>query len=359
MRKKIKEFPVFLLLLIFPLTGCDSKKETGNKEKVEISDMYGRAVMVPKEVDKIVGVGPGALRLLVYMDVVNRVSGVEDVEFRAGRPYTFAHPELLKKPVIGPYMGGDSELLTMNNPDVIFMAFMSAADADELQDRTGIPVVGLKSGNLRNARDTLFQALTLVGQVTGRKERADSLRIFIEEEIGELSRRTSQFQGEVNAYVGGVSYRGAQGIASTQAYFAPFNFVNVVNVAENLVDQEPIDPIGTYVDVEQIIAWKPDYLFLDAAGLDQIRPTIAPGTPLRETIDAFVEGNVYTLMPHNWYATNLENVLINGLFVGSIAYPEAFEDVGFEEKTRQIYRFMLGKDVFDQMKDFYDGWEEL
>lgn len=359
MRKSIKKFSVFLLLLIFLFVSCNSHKDNGDQGEVEITDMYGRSVMVPGNVNKIVGVGPGALRLLVYMDLVNMVSGVEDVESRAGRPYTFAHPELLEKPVIGPYMGGDSELLTMNNPDVIFMAFMSAADADELQDRTGIPVVGLKSGNLRNARDTLFQALTLVGRITGRKERADSLRKFIEEEIRELNDRTAESQVKANAYVGGVSYRGAHGIASTQAYFAPFDFVNVTNVAENIVAEEPVDPTGTYVDVEQVIAWQPDHLFLDAAGLDQIKPAIAPGTPLRRTIEAFAKGDVYTLMPQNWYATNFENVLINGFFIGRIAYPYAFRDVDFEKKAREIYTFILGNDVFDEMKDFYDGWEQL
>ncbi len=359
MRMNIQGFFVFLLLLILFLSGCNSREDNENHEKVKIMDMYGRSVEVPEKVNKIAGVGPGALRLLVYMDLVSLVSGVEDVELRAGRPYSFAHPELLEKPIIGPYMGGDSELLTMNNPDVIFMAFMSAADADELQERTGIPVVGLKSGNLRNARDTLYRALGLIGQITGREERADTLRSFIEDEIKTLNNRTAKFQSITNAYVGGISYRGTHGIASTQAFFAPFDFVNVTNVAESLMEEEPNDPIGIYVDVEQIITWKPDYLFLDAAGLDQIRPAIASDTPLMQTIEAFARGNVYTLMPHNWYATNFENVLINGLFIGTIAYPEAFRDVNFEKKAREIYRFVLGKDVFDQMKDFYDGWEKL
>jgi iron complex transport system substrate-binding protein len=359
MKKRIKEFSVFLVLMLLPLAGCDFQKDNGKETGREITDMYGRKVMIPEKVNSIVGVGPGALRLLIYMDLVDLVSGVEDVEFRPGRPYTFAHPKLTKKTVVGPFMGGDSELLTINNPDVIFMAFMSVSDADELQNRTGIPVVGLNSGNLRNARDTLFEAFNLIGEITERKERADSLKNFLEREINELNRQTAKLRRTVSAYVGGVSYRGSHGIASTQAWFSPFDFVNITNVAEVLDEEEPVNPVGTYVDVEQIIAWNPDFLFLDAAGLEQIKPTIAQGTPLRNTIGAFSNANVYTLMPHNWYATNIENVLINSWFVGKVAYPDAFEDVEFEKKAREIYKYMVGNDVYDQMKDTYDGWEEL
>ncbi|WP_291861327.1 ABC transporter substrate-binding protein [Marinilabilia sp.] len=348
-----------ILFLLFLLTSAcnilgNKKAEAGR----EITDMYGRTVIVPEKVERIVGVGPGALRLLVYMDLSNMVSGVEDIEFRPGRPYAFARPRLLEKAVIGPYMGGDSELTAVNNPDVIFMAFSSVTEANELEEKTGIPVVGLNSGNLRNARDTFYSALSLIGRIIGKQKRADSLKAFIENEIGELYTRTPDDAKSIRAYIGGVSYRGAQGIASTQAYFSPFDFLHVSNVARSLENIEPVHPTARYVDVEQIIAWNPDYLFLDAAGLEQVLPTIAPDSPLRKTIGAFNKGRVYSLMPHNFYATNFETVLINSWFAGKVIFPDAFEDVDFEKKARDIYQFMLGSDVFDQMKEMYEGWQQ-
>lgn len=346
-------------LLLF--SGCyhtSGKKESSGRD---IIDMLGRKVKVPEKVEKVVGVGPGALRLLVYMDLVDRVSGVEDVELRPGRPYTFAHSELTDKPIIGPYMGGDSELITVNNPDVIFMAFSSATAADELQQRTGLPVVGLSSGNLRNARDTLFKAFDLIGEITGKTVRADSLKRFIEVEITQLDSLTAgvPFTRKPEAYIGAVSYRGAHGISSTEAYYTPFELVNAINVAGGLREKEPINPTGTYVDVEQIIQWNPATLFIDAAGLNLVHSDIEEGTPLASTLKAVKEGDVYTLMPHNWYATNFENVLANAWFVGKILYPQRFSHVDAEKKAREIYRFFLGEDVYKQMKDTYKGWEKL
>jgi iron complex transport system substrate-binding protein len=354
---RVLKFVVLLLLLFF--LGCNFKSNQDSENSIEVTDMYGRTVRVPEKVNRIIGVGPGALRLLVYMDLADMVSGVEDIEFRPGRPYAFARPELTDKPVIGPYMGGDSELIALNNPDVIFMAFSSVSDADELQEKTGIPVVGLNSGNLRNARETFYRSLNLIAKVTGKRERADSLRNFIEDEINMLNQLRENAGDKVTGYIGGVSYRGAQGIASTQSWFTPFELTGITNVARNISETEPVQPVGTYVDVEQIISWNPDFLFLDAAGYEQILPTIEAGSPLRRTIVAFEQNRVYTLMPHNFYATNFETVLINGWFAGKVVFPDAFEHISFEDKARQVYRFMLGKDVYEQMNEMYEGWKRF
>lgn len=356
---RLSAFKLGAFLLLFAFLGCNFKSGNTHENRIEITDMYGRTVMVPEKIDRIVGVGPGALRLLVYMDLVDLVSGIEDIELRPGIPYGFAHPSLKEKPVIGPYMGGDSELIAINKPDVIFMAFSSVSDADELQAKTGIPVIGLNSGNLRNARQTFYQALSLIAGITGKEAREDSLVNFIEQEIDMIKKLTREKSVNVTAYIGGVSYRGAQGIASTQNWFTPFVLSGITNVAKNIESSQPVQPAGIYVDVEEIIGWNPDYLFLDAAGYEQILPTIVSGSPLRKTIRAFEQNRVYTLMPHNFYATNFETVLINSWFAGGAVFPDAFKSVSFEEKAREIYRFMLGRDVYDQMKEMYEGWQQF
>ena len=347
---------IFLLLV----TGCVNSSSRQKGAMQEVTDMLGRRVEIPKEIDSIIGVGPGALRLLVYMDLVDKVSGIEDVELRPGRPYTFACPELIEKPVIGPYMGGDSELIAMNQPDLIFMAFSTASDANDLQKRSGVPVIGLNSGNLRNARDTLFRAFDLIGDITRHTGRANSLKKFITNEIEKLDSLTTEVDkgSRPTAYIGAVSYRGARGIASTEAFYAPFRFINARNVAEGLKEEEPVNPTGTYVDIESIIRWDPDFLFIDAAGLSQTMTDLRSESPLALTLSAVEKGDVYTLMPHNWYATNYENVLANAWFCGKVMYPHLFKDIDAEKKARKIYRFMLGSDVYDQMKSTYEGWEK-
>lgn len=90
-----------------------------------------------------------------------------------------------------------------------------------LQKNTGIPVVALNSGNLRNARNLFFESLRLIGRITGNEERADSLKHFVMSQIQLLDSLTSSKEDKtkLKAYVGGVSFRESGGIASTEAHY--------------------------------------------------------------------------------------------------------------------------------------------
>ena len=48
-----------------------------------IKDMAGRSVTVPAKVERIVGLGPGALRLISYLQATDKVVGVEDIDKEA------------------------------------------------------------------------------------------------------------------------------------------------------------------------------------------------------------------------------------------------------------------------------------
>lgn len=67
-------------------------------QTVSVIDMAKRSVSVPATVNRIVALGPGALRLMTYLQATDRVVGVEDLEkgSPAGRPYALAHPELAR-----------------------------------------------------------------------------------------------------------------------------------------------------------------------------------------------------------------------------------------------------------------------
>jgi iron complex transport system substrate-binding protein len=98
-------------------------------------------VKTPFDPDRIVCIGPGALRLIVYLQAESKVVGIEDMEKMnpGGRPYWLAHPELSKLPRCGP--GGpasinkkpDLEAVLAVKPQVMFITYMDASLADEVQ----------------------------------------------------------------------------------------------------------------------------------------------------------------------------------------------------------------------------------
>ena len=61
------------------------------------------------------------------------------------------------------------------------------------------------------------------------------------------------------------------------------------------------------------------------------------------------EGRVYGVLPYNWYTQNFECILANAYFVGKILYPDRFADIEPKAKADEIYSFVIGKPVFDEM----------
>lgn len=91
-----------------------------------VTDLAGRKVEIKSQVEKVAAIGPGALRLVTYIDGTQRLAGIENIDrtLVVGRTYNIAFHESLKQlPVIG--QGGpdsvpDAEKLVQVNPDVIF-----------------------------------------------------------------------------------------------------------------------------------------------------------------------------------------------------------------------------------------------
>jgi ABC-type Fe3+-hydroxamate transport system substrate-binding protein len=102
-----------------------------------VKDMAGRTINLKAVPRRIICLGPGALRLIVYLEAQDLLVGVESMEkqYPTGRPYWIANPQLKTLPAIGPGGAGainkkpDKEILLSLNPDVIFI------------DGAGLPLV--------------------------------------------------------------------------------------------------------------------------------------------------------------------------------------------------------------------------
>ncbi|MBN2762453.1 MAG: iron ABC transporter substrate-binding protein [Bacteroidales bacterium] len=349
--------PVLVVFLGF-ITGCSNPSSPKKDELIAVKDMLGREVFVPARINRIVGIRAGALRLLIYMDVTDKIVGIEQNEKQGSTPYVITHPELASLPSIGPLMGGDAELILSSKPDIIFMTYTTTGDADALQHKTGIPVIALECPEFGMARDKLFASLELIGKVVDKKKRADSLIHYIKNSIADLDKRTSGIPDseKPSVYIGGISYSGAHGINSTQPFYPPFMFVNAMNVASE-IDKKLVSHVrGTYIDIEQLILWNPDILFIDESGLQLVKKDIGKRTALFNRLKAIQENKVYTLLPYNNYAINYEMVLANAWFTGKILYPDRFKDIVIDDKTEEIYSMFLGKGISKETKPYSNAF---
>ena len=86
-------------------------------------------------------------------------------------------------------------------------------------------------------------------------------------------------------------------------------------------------------------------MIIDSAAVKNIKPLYNEDDTMFDTIKAWQDGKVYLEMAYNAYYTNLELALVNTWWLAKVAYPTLFEDINMTEKTNEITRAFLGKDL--------------
>lgn len=350
------------LLLAGLLAGCvqESKETTG---KVKVTDMLGRSVEVPEKVERVVAIGPGALRLITYLNASNLVVGVEDAETawpEMGRPYRMAHPEYASLPVIGkggPSPSPNAEAIVAVKPDVIFACYFTASQADALQKQTGIPVVVLSYGELGNFKsEEIYDSLRLAGKILGREKRAEEIIGFVENAVDDISKRVEGVEKEErpSVYVGALGFKGGHGIESTRCDFPPFTAVKAKNVAcEKNVSG------AFFIDKEKLLEWDPDIIFLDENNLHLVLADYQKNPDVYNSLKAFKNGRIYGILPFNYYTTNIEIALADTYYIGKVLYPERFADINPEKKADEIFEFFIGEKLYGELANYYGGFRNI
>ncbi len=358
---------IFLFLLIFWGSSVSSQNyrnsslndlktyeiSSQNGETQIITDMFDRNVEIPKFINRVVALGAGALRYVVYMNGKDKVCGVENIEIVGGangatefRPYALAHPEIGDLPSVGDKWGADPELILQATPDVVITTNeLQTSDLDCLQLALNIPVIGLVYGDLDANINLLWEGLNITAQILETHERYAYFKAYVENLIEDLDTRTKNLTEEQKktCFVGGVSYKGGHGLDSTIPHFDSFQLINAVNVAYNVSQDH------AFIDPEQILLWDPEFIFIDGGGFALFIEDL--NSRIYDTLQAIQNYNTYILLPYNSYSANFGSILINSYFIGTVLYPDAFVNININETAAEIYTMMVGKDILSDLMD--------
>jgi len=349
---------IFLLCCIAALASLSAVGLAMAGDSMTIRDMGGRSVTVPTHPKRVIAVGPGALRLICYLDAKDRVAAIESFEkIRAqGRPYWSASPELKNLPAIGP--GGpqhinkepDLEAVLKVKPDVIFATYMKPPTADAFQKKIGIPVVILTYGPFPDFDEKLYASLRIAGKVLGKEDRAEAVVSFIEDAKKDLRKRTEGIApgGQPTVYIGGVGFRGLQGIESTDPTYLPLDWVRAKNLAAAESKESHL-----FIDREKLLLWNPDVIFVDAGGYGLIKQDFEKKPRFYQSLKAFQNGRVHVLLPYIYYVANIGTAIADAYAAGKVLYPERFQDIDLPKRADDIYTFLIGAPVYKEMaRDF-------
>ena len=324
-----------------------------------ITDILGRQVELPQEIHTIAAIN-GAARMLTYAGAADMLVGVTDMDKTpaAGMPYSIVNADAFKDLAsVGSGGSGDTvytEELVALSPDVIF-AFTNDVDSvDNVQAKTGIPVVGIYADGIFS--QSLYDTLTLIGEITGTQTRCIQVIDAMKGWADDLNSRTEDIaEGDKpDVYAGAISFRGGHGIDGTYGEYPPFVAVN----AKNVVDETGISG-AMLIDLEELAVWDPDIIFIDPNNLALVNENYAVNAAFYNSLSAVKAGQVYTQVAFNYNWCNMELAMVDAYYAGIIIYPDRFSDVDFEKKAEEIFNIMLGRDYLPVLEEAGIGFGQL
>jgi len=349
---------VLILALTFALAGCAANDTGSAKETKTVTDMLGRTVQIPLEVNKIAATGNSA-RMLIYAGCADKLIGVTDTDKKnmVEMPYSAVYAPLLANlPTVG--SGGSKDItyyeeIISLKPDLIFSNLPLDA-VNDIQQKTGIPVIALSYNGVFD--QSVYDALELIGQIMGREERAEALVSRMKDWQKDLNERTIDIANtaQPKVYVGGVSFKGARGFEGTYADYPPFTAINAKNVA----DETGLNGAIT-VEKEKIISWDPDIIFINPANLNLIKEDYQKNKAFYQGLKAIKNDKVYSQPPYNYNGTNIEIAIADAYWAGKVIYPEEFADIEPAQKADEIFKAMLGEPFYAKLKEKNLGFYQV
>lgn len=315
-----------------------------------IVDYFDREVEIPENVESIVCVGVGALRYSCYVGAADLVVGVEDYEVKPGmsRLYNYVNFDKFGNlPVTGTNGVPFEEEIINVDPQVIVVSAYADLDPDELSSKTGIPVV-MVPGSDTTLDEKAYITIRILGELYHMEDRAAELTAYLEGIQAELDEATVNIPEEEKptCYVGGVSFKGQHGFEGTEAYYGPFELIHANNLA-NTTDQT-----GAFnIDVEQVLEWDPEVIFLDFNGMSLINEDYANNPDFYNALTAVQEGKVYSQISFRSSASNLETALADAYYAACVMFPAQFEGVDPVEKAGEIFTMLLGTNPYNDLKE--------
>lgn len=235
-------------------------------------------------------------------------------------------------------------------PDVIFYNAQNAQHAEILQ-ASGIPCVGFATVGASTPADPInrYQEwLTLLEAVFGETGKTAEFQAAGNAIVADVESRIAAIPAE-NRPTGLILWKYANGtpMVSGNGTFGTF-WLQRLGVTDLAVESTGF----AQTNMEQLLSWNPDILYLDGPGLLNLKTADVLENKVEgadfSSLDAVKTGRVYdsTLGMWNWFTPNPDAPLVYA-WLACMTYPEAFADYPLEETIRDYYAQWYGYTVTD------------
>jgi iron complex transport system substrate-binding protein len=336
---------LFLLTVSTVQAGGGRQKQTGAQRIV--TDLAGRQVPLAAAIQRVIAIAGPSYEKTFLLGGKDRLAGAHF--YMVDRPWVKETNPLIGKvtPVRSPAEPNVETLLALNADCVFFWDY-----PEPLQNMTnaGIPVVVVQnaSGNPRTVEEFIAYQKREVGVFASAlggdaPARAEKWYAYFDEKTAFVKARTAsipdgQRKTAIYAY-------GEEGLG----LFSEYSYVSywlALAGGKNLADETRAE-MDTVVNLEQIIKWNPDVIFMgrmDGAGAVLDNPAWAG-------IRAVANKEVY-LCPDGvmYWDYSSEGILLM-LFLAQKMYPRLFPDLDMVQETQKYYKEFYGYDLSAENAD--------
>ena len=166
------------------LASCTAPAEEAVPFSMEITDQLGRVVKLEKVPERIISLAPSNTEILFALGLADKVVGVTD--------YCDYPPEAKEKPSIGGFSTPNIEEVIALSPNLIFAASRHEKEIIPQLEKRGMTVFALNSKTL----DEILEAITIVGGITGKEERASGLVAQMRDRIKAVTNKIDSLSQE-------------------------------------------------------------------------------------------------------------------------------------------------------------------
>lgn len=345
MGKKLTSFALAFALALTLFTGCAQKQETpspapqkapvSEKESATVTDQFGRKVVIPEKIEKIVSCYYTSTSTLVALGQADKLAGVE-MKANTRELYKKAAPKLTTLPSVGNKKTFNAEACLALKPDLVIVP-QALQDFIPTLEQAGVTVLGVAP----ETQEGLEAMISLFGEVIGgeAKTRADKLLTFYHEKMNILAPIM------LKSTISKVYLASGSSLLSTATGKMYQN--DLISLAGGMNAASELKG-GTWTDVsaEQLIAWNPETLLM-VQGSSFKKEDVLSDKRLAG-IDAVKNKKVY-LMPstlEGWdYPT--PSAVLGVLWTANLLHPDVVSTEQLKKAGTDFYKQFYNIDVTD------------